>query len=93
MENIGLGRPYKISEHKHHQYQRHYEIPIEKCVVVPVKKYGDQIACNLRWRDESGDVSTREELVFSSAYLLPVDAMKDYALHELWEEYMKTQPV
>jgi len=90
MEHIGLGKPYKVSEHKHRQYQKHYEIPIEKCVVVPVKKYGDQISCDLRWKDESGVTNRREELMFSGVYLQPVDAIKDFRLYELWEEYTRT---
>lgn len=92
MDHIGLGKPYKVSEHKHKQYQRHYEVPIEKCVVIPVKKYGDQISCNLRWKDESGELNQREELMFSGGYLLPVDALKDFKLYELWEEYTRAQP-
>jgi len=90
MEHIRLGKPYKVSEHKHKQYQKHYEIPIDICVVIPVKKYGDQISCDVRWKDVSGENHQREELMFSSAYLLPLDAMKDFKLYELWEEYNKT---
>jgi hypothetical protein len=93
MEHIGLGKPYKVSEHKHKQYNRHYEVPIEKCVVVPVKKYGDQISCNLRWKEDSGELNHREELMFSSAYLVPVDAIKDFRLYELWEEYLRDQTI
>ena len=89
MENIRLGKPYKVSEHKHKQYHRHYEIPIESCVVVPVKKYGDQISCDLRWKDPSGETKQREDLMFSSAYLQPLDAMKDFHLYDLWEDYHK----
>ena len=93
MENIRLGKPYKVSEHKHKQYHKHYEIPIQSCVVVPVKKYGDQISCDLRWKDdESGETRQREDLMFSSAYLQPLDAMKDFKLYDLWEEYKKTTP-
>jgi hypothetical protein len=90
MENIRLGKPYKVSEHKHRQYNKHYEVPIEVCVVVPVKKYGDQISCDLRWKDESGETKRRDDLMFNSAYLLPLDAMKDFKLYELWEEYTRT---
>ncbi len=90
MENIRLGKPYKVSEHKHKQYHKHYEIPIENCVVVPVKKYGDQISCDLRWKDASGETQQREDLMFSSGYLLPLDAMADFQLYELWEDYDKT---
>ena len=86
MENIRLGKPYKVSEHKHKQYHKHYEVPIEQCVVVPVKKYGDQISCDLRWK-ESGETKQREDLMFSSAYLQPLDAMKDFQLYDLWEDY------
>ena len=89
MENIRIGKPSKVSEHKHKQSQKHYEIPVEICVVVPVKKYGDQISCDVRWKDEAGETQQRDELMFSSAYLLPLDAMKDFKLHDLWEEYTK----
>lgn len=90
MENIRIGKPYKVSEHKHKQYQKHYEIPIENCVVVPVKKYGDQISCDLRWKEATGTLQQREDLMFSSAYLEPLDAMKDFQLYELWEDYNKS---
>lgn len=90
MENIRLGKPYKVSEHKHKQYNKHYEIPVQSCVVVPVKIYGDQISCDLRWKDESGETRHREDLMFSSAYLVPLDAIKDFKLYDLWEEYNKT---
>lgn len=86
MDHIRLGKPYKVSEHKHKQYQRHYELPIDRCVLVPVKRYGDQISCRLHWKDESGEVCAHEELMFSSAYLEALDAMKDFRLYELWEE-------
>ncbi len=92
MEKISLGKPYKVSEHKHKQYNKHYEIPVPNCVVVPVKKYGDQISCDVRWKDESGETKHRDDLMFSSAYLLPLDAMKDFKLHDLWEDYIKTIP-
>lgn len=90
MEKITLGKPYKVSEHKHKQYNKHYDIPIQNCVVVPVKKYGDQISCDIRWKDDGGETKHRDDLMFSSAYLLPLDAMKDFKLHDLWEEYIKS---
>ncbi len=90
MENIHLGKPYKVSEHKHRQYNKHYEVPIENCVVIPVKKYGDQISCDLRWKDEAGETQHREDLMFSSAYLQPLDAIKDFRLYDLWEDYQKS---
>ncbi len=92
MENIRLGKPYKVSEHKHKQYHRHYEVPIEDCVLVPVKKYGDQISCDLRWKDPSGEIKQREDLMFSSAYLQPLDAIKDFQLYDLWEDYHNNMP-
>lgn len=90
MDQIRLGKPYKVSEHKHKQYNKHYDLAIEKCVVVPVKKYGDQISCDVRWKDESGETKHRDELMFSAGYLLPLDAMTDFKLYDLWEEYNKT---
>lgn len=90
MDNIRLGKPYKVSEHKHKQYNKHYDIPVEMCVVVPIKKYGDQISCDVRWKDAAGDINHREDLMFSGAYLVPLDAMKDFKLHDIWEEYNKT---
>lgn len=90
MENIHLGKPYKVSEHKHRQYNKHYEVPIENCVVIPVKKYGDQISCDLRWKDEADETQHREDLMFSSAYLQPLDAIKDFRLYDLWEDYQKS---
>jgi hypothetical protein len=93
MDNIQLGKPYKVSEHKHDQYVRHYDVPIANCVLVPVKKYGEHISCDLLWKDSSGEAHRRDDLMFNAAYLQPVDAMRDYSLFDLWEEYEKNRAI
>jgi hypothetical protein len=89
MENINLNTPYKIIPSKHKRYTAHYEIPSSETVVIPKKKYGDQISCEVLWKEETGEVHRKTDLVFDSTYLEPLNSIKDYLLFTLWESIDK----
>lgn len=88
MDKIHLSTPHKIIPNKFKQYQRHYDIPSAECIIVPSKAYGDQILCNVLWKNETGQFHFKADLMFSSSNLVPVDAMKDFILYKTWEEHI-----
>ena len=81
--SIQLNKPYKIAQRKQKRYQEHYNIPADKCVVIPVKEFGDDVSCVVRWEDGEGKVHEQSQLFFNNQNIEPVDAMKDYPLAEL----------
>jgi hypothetical protein len=85
--SVQLGKPYKISQHKLKRYADHYNIPSDNCVVVPVKSFGDDLSCEVRWEDANGELQLRNDLLFSQENIEPLNAFKDPALHELWQHY------
>jgi hypothetical protein len=89
MENINLNTPYKIIPSKHKRYSAYYEIPGSESVIVPRKKYGDQISCEVLWKDSDGETHHKPDLMFDSLNLEPLNAMKDYILFALWENNSK----
>jgi hypothetical protein len=93
MENIIINSPYKIIPSKHKRYTAHYEIPSAESVVVPKKKYGDQILCDVVWKDESNEIHRKADLMFDSVYIEPLNAMKDFILFGLWENSDKEIPI
>lgn len=91
-ESINFNSPYKIIPSKHKRYSAHYEIPGANCVVVPKKRYGDQISCDVLWKDEAGEVHHKVDMMFGLTYLEPLNAMKDFMLNGLWEDSNKEIP-
>ena len=85
--NIKLNKPYKIVRERHERYMSHYNIPSAKALVVPVKKFDHEVACDIRWEDEHGRLHVRENKVFSSENLTPLNALSEMDLYELWEHY------
>jgi hypothetical protein len=85
--SIELKKPYKIIERKFKTYEAHYHIPSVKCVIVPIKEYGDDLSCDVRWEDDEGIMHTQSQLFFSQSNIEPVDALKDFKLHEIWQHY------
>ena len=83
---IQLKTPCKILQRKHKQYIRHYGIPAEGCLILPQKRYGDQLSCDVLWKNEDGELAIRNDLMFAELNLEPVDAIRDYPLHVLWED-------
>jgi hypothetical protein len=89
MENINLNTPYKIIPSKHKRYDSHYEIPSAESVIIPKKKYGDQISCEVMWKDQAGEIHRKSDLIFDRTYLEPLDAMKDFTRFGIWENSAK----
>jgi len=90
MSAIQLKQPYKIIQRKQKRYEEHYQIPALKCVVVPIKEYGDDLSCDVRWQDADGKMHEQNQLFFSHQNIEPLDPMKDFELHELWAHHYKT---
>jgi len=89
MSDIRLKKPYKILSIKHQRYSEHYQIPSGKCLIVPTKAYGDDMACDVRWEDLNGEQQLREKLFFSKENIEPIDPMYNFELHELWVNYYR----
>lgn len=89
MENISLNTPYKIKTSKHKRYTLHYEIPGAETIVIPKKKYGDQISCEVLWKDATGEIRQKADLMFDSNYLEPLNPMQDFILYTTWENARK----
>lgn len=87
MENIHLKSPYKVIASKLKRYSQHYALPIAACLVVPKRKYGDQISCDVLWKDDAGKTSIKSDLIFEETNLEPLNALKDFTLYNLWEEW------
>jgi hypothetical protein len=94
MTNIKLGTAYKIIETRHKRYIEHYQIPAPECLVVPVKSYGSDLACQVRWEDEWGVLHLKENLLFNSENLKPINPLLDSRLFEIWQHYhAEAQPI
>lgn len=92
MSDIILGKPYKILEYRHDRYSAHYNIPSDSCVIIPVKSFGDDFSCDVRWQDELGEDHLKENLFFHRENLAPIDPMMNYNLYEIWNaHYGKTR--
>ena len=84
---IELNSPCKIVSRKLKQYTRHYGIPAEACLILPRKNYGDQLLCNVVWKNAAGVTELQEGLMFAASNLENVDAIRDFDLHTLWENH------
>jgi hypothetical protein len=82
--SIHLKKPYKIIERKLKLYEEHYHIPSAKCVIVPVKEYGEDLACEVHWQDGDSKMEAKQ-LFFNVKNLEPLDSIRDFQLHELWQ--------
>jgi hypothetical protein len=89
--SIHLKQPYKIIERKQKRYEEHYHVPSDKCVVIPLKEYGDDISCNVYWEDSEGKIQQQQRLLFNSLNIEPLDSLRDFHLHEVWQHHSVTQ--
>ena len=89
---IQLRKPYKIIERKLKRYEDHYKIPAAKCVVIPIKVFGDDLSCDVRWEDSNGELQEQNNLFFNVANIEPLNDMKDKdnGLYDIWQHYYKT---
>ena len=85
--NIRLNKPYKIIRERLKRYTSHYRIPADKALVVPIKKFGNEVSCDIRWEDERGRLHLIENRIFVSENLVPLNALSEMELFELWEHY------
>lgn len=85
--NIHLRKPYKILPHKTKRYAQHYQIPAETCLVIPLRDYGDEVACDVRWEDDNGELQMKEQVIFNTENLEPINKLINTELYELWEHY------
>jgi hypothetical protein len=85
--SIHLNKPYKIIHYKHKRYDAHYKIHSEESLVVPMRSYGDEVLCDVRWENERGELKVLHEAMFTSEYLLPISPLVDEKLFELWTHY------
>ena len=89
MENIHLNTPYKIIPSKQKRYTAHYNIPGTDALVVPRKRYGDQLSCEVFWKDPDGVLQHKSDLMFDSLNVEPVNPLMDFHLQAVWEHTQK----
>jgi hypothetical protein len=87
MTNIKIGTGYKIIETRYKRYVEHYQIPSQECLVVPLKSYGEDLFCEVRWEDEYGVLHSKSSLVFNNQNLKPINPLIDSKLFEIWQHY------
>lgn len=87
MNNIHLQKPYKILQRKHKKYSDHYGIPAIDALVVPVRDFGEEVCCDVRWEDSNGELQFKEKVIFSKEYLIPIQPLLDQSRHEMWYHY------
>lgn len=84
---IKLTKPYKVAEMRVKRYESHYQIPAQRCVVVPLKMLGDEVLCDVRWEDDNGHLHLLENKMFVSDNLVPLNPLIDAKLYEVWMHY------
>jgi hypothetical protein len=85
--NFKLGIPYTIIQHRAKKYAAHYNILPEKCVIVPLKLFGSEASCDIRWEDDNGELFLLQNKFFVCENLVPLNSMLDPKLYELWQHY------
>ena len=84
---IKPGMPYKIAPLRVKKYAAHYHISPERCLIVPMKILGNEASCDIRWEDDNGELFLLQNKFFVCENLLPMNAMLEPKLHELWQHY------
>lgn len=87
---IHIGKPYKIIKMRHKRYEPHYHIPSENCLIVPLKEYGNESLCDVRWEDENGELQVFHNRMFVSDNIAPLNAMLHEKLYQIWIHYYTT---
>lgn len=85
--NIKPGLPYQIVSHRVKKYAAHYNISPDRCVIVPVKIFGDEVSCDIRWENDDGESRLLENKLFACENLIPLNALQEFELHRLWKRY------
>lgn len=84
---IHIGQPYRIINSRHKRYHTYYQIPCDDCLVVPLKVYGSESLCDIRWEDENGELRVIHNRMFVSENIAPLNAMLHEKLFEIWNHY------
>lgn len=85
--NIHLNQPYKIVPLRDMRYDRHYNIPSADSLVVPIRNFGDEVLCDVRWENENGELKVLHEKMFINENLIPLNPLIEEKLFELWDHY------
>lgn len=85
--SIKQGYPYKIALHRAKRYAAHYNIFPEKCLIVPLRLFGSEVSCDIRWEDDNGELHLLEDKFFVCDNLVPLNAMLEPKLVDLWKHY------
>lgn len=85
--NIVLHQPYSVLPKKIAKYTTHYGITSEKFLVVPIKDYGTDVSCDVRWEDEQGMMQVRQQVVFSKENLVKLNGLLENKLQEIYSHY------
>lgn len=85
--NIHLNKPYLILPIRNKRYSAHYHIPLEDVVVIPLRDLGDEVMCDIRWRNEDGEMQVRHQSMFVSANLIPLNPLIHEDLFRIWMRY------
>ena len=81
---IHLNKPYKIVPEMLEVYERHYNVPAALSLVIPTRILGEEVACDLLWKDNEAQQVTRQA-VFISENLMPIEPFEDDELYTLWK--------
>ena len=85
--SIQLNKPYKIIAFKEKKYSAHYKIPSSETLVVPVRAYGEEVLCDLRWENSNGELKVLHETMFVTDNLVPLNPMTDDKLFDIYTHY------
>lgn len=83
--------PYKISSHRSKKYAAHYNIYPERCLIVPLRLFGSEVSCDIRWEDDNGELHLLQNKFFLSENLVPLNSMLEPELADLWKHYYDSQ--
>lgn len=79
--------PYKISLNRAKRYAAHYNINPERCLIVPLRIFGSEASCDIRWEDDNGELHHLQNKFFVIDNLVPLNAMLEPNLADLWKHY------
>ncbi len=85
--SIHIGKPYRIIPIRYKRYNAHYNIPSDSCLVIPLKQFGDESLCDIRWEDLNGVLQVIHNAMFVSQNLIPLNAILHDKLFDIWDHY------
>jgi hypothetical protein len=88
--SIQLNQPYRIIPTRFKRYEAHYKIPAADVLVIPLKELGEEVLCDVRWEDSNGVMQVISNAMFVKENLIPLNAMLDVKLLEIWTHYYQS---